>query len=82
MDTNDTLVTTPLSEAVEALDVARQANSALRDEYDTPPTYREPGHVTRVADWHRVSKFNLKVAEVSALIAIAEALAPKRGADQ
>lgn len=74
MNTNHTLVTTPLSEAVEALDVARQADSGLREEYATPPSYREPGHVARVADLHRASKFNLKVAEVSALIAIAEAL--------
>lgn len=81
MDTNDTLVTTSLSDARDALDDARMADAGLREEYDTPPTYRAPGHVARVAGMHRASKFNLKVAEVSALIAIAEALTAN-GADQ
>lgn len=71
---DNTTVITDLSHATECVNAARVAELALREEYATPPTYRQPGHTARVADLHRSSKFNLKMAEVTALIAIAEAL--------
>lgn len=76
MKQNHTGVVLPsdLSFAHECVARAQRAEAALIEEYATPPTYRAEGHTARVADLHRESKFNLKLAEVTALMAIAEAL--------
>lgn len=68
------------TQARACLEAARTAHDTLRDTYAAAHARDEAPPARYVADLHNSIRFGLKAAEVEALIAIAEALAPVRAA--